>query len=60
MTDTPKLDRATLVPLFGTGWAMAEGKDALVKTFLYRDIKKALAYMKQLADDAEALNHQPE
>ncbi|MDP2082283.1 MAG: 4a-hydroxytetrahydrobiopterin dehydratase [Pseudotabrizicola sp.] len=60
MTDTPKLDRATLVPLFGTGWAMAEGKDALVKTFLFRDFKQAFAFMTQVADDAEALNHHPE
>ena len=60
MTDKTKLDRTTLLPLFGTGWAMADGKDALEKTFLFRDFKQAFAFMTKVADDAEDLNHHPE
>ncbi|RGP38241.1 4a-hydroxytetrahydrobiopterin dehydratase [Pseudotabrizicola alkalilacus] len=54
------LDRSTLLPLFGTGWKMAESKDALEKTFLFKDFKQAFAFMTKVADDAEALNHHPE
>jgi 4a-hydroxytetrahydrobiopterin dehydratase len=60
MTDKPALDRADLLPLFGTGWAMADGKDALEKTFLFRDFRQAFAFMTQVAEDAEAINHHPE
>ncbi|TGD67683.1 4a-hydroxytetrahydrobiopterin dehydratase [Tabrizicola sp. WMC-M-20] len=60
MTDKTELDRATLLPLFGTGWKMADGKDALDKTFLFKDFKQAFAFMTQVAEDAEALNHHPE
>lgn len=65
MSDKTPLDRTTLLPLFGTGWALEEGKDgaegkALVKTFLFRDFKQAFAFMTKVADEAEALNHHPE
>jgi len=60
MTEKTDLDRATLLPLFGTGWAMAESADALEKTFLFRDFKQAFAFMTKVADDAEALNHHPD
>lgn len=60
MTGHTKLDRANLLPLFGTGWALAEGRDALEKTFLFRDFKQAFAFMTRVADQAEALNHHPE
>jgi 4a-hydroxytetrahydrobiopterin dehydratase len=65
MTDTPKtkhaeIDRTTLLSLFSTGWAMEEGKDALVKTFLFKDFRQAFAFMTKVADDAEELNHHPE
>ncbi|MFN3722055.1 MAG: 4a-hydroxytetrahydrobiopterin dehydratase [Paracoccaceae bacterium] len=59
MTDTPKLDRSTLLPLFATGWALA-GEEAIEKTFLFRDFKQAFAFMTRVADDAEDLNHHPE
>lgn len=60
MTEKTALDRGMLLPLFGTGWAMAEGQDALEKTFLFKDFKQAFAFMTRVAEDAEALNHHPE
>ena len=60
MSDKTELDRATLLPLFGTGWAMVDGKDALEKTFLFKDFKQAFAFMTRVAEDAEELNHHPE
>ncbi|MFN3844350.1 MAG: 4a-hydroxytetrahydrobiopterin dehydratase [Paracoccaceae bacterium] len=60
MTGSKKLDRTSLLPLFGTGWAMAGNRDALTKTFLFRDFKQAFAFMTKVADEAEALNHHPE
>ena len=60
MSDKTELDRTTLLPLFGTGWKMAEGKDALEKTFLFKDFKQAFAFMTKVADEAEALNHHPD
>ncbi|MDR7123381.1 4a-hydroxytetrahydrobiopterin dehydratase [Pseudotabrizicola sp. 4114] len=60
MTDKTELDRSTLLPLFGTGWKMAENKDALEKTFLFKDFKQAFAFMTKVADDAEDLNHHPD
>jgi 4a-hydroxytetrahydrobiopterin dehydratase len=68
MTQTPPLDRTTLLPLIGTGWAVTGGPeggedtsgDALEKTFLFKDFKQAFAFMTAVAADAEDLNHHPE
>lgn len=53
-------DKATLLPLFATGWALEGDGRALIKTFLFRDFKQAFAFMTAVADDAEAINHHPE
>lgn len=60
MTEKTELDRADLLPLFGTGWKMDGGADALEKTFLFKDFKQAFAFMTRVADDAEDLGHHPE
>ncbi len=60
MTEKTELDRADLLPLFGTGWKMDGGADALEKTFLFKDFKQAFAFMARVADDAEDLGHHPE
>lgn len=60
MTDKTKPDRAALLPLFGTGWALEVGADALEKTFLFKDFKQAFAFMTRVADEAEALGHHPD
>lgn len=60
MTEKTELDRADLLPLFGTGWKIDGGADALEKTFLFKDFKQAFAFMTRVADDAEDLGHHPE
>ena len=46
----PKLD----------GWDMAEGKDAIVKTFTFADFVEAWGFMNRVALLAEKADHHPE
>lgn len=53
--------RSTLLPpLFKTGWSMAEGRDAIQKTFVFGDFVQAFGWMTQAALWAEKWNHHPE
>ncbi|MCT4554483.1 MAG: 4a-hydroxytetrahydrobiopterin dehydratase [Pelagimonas sp.] len=53
--------RATVLqPLFDSGWAMVEGRDALVKTFKFKDFTEAFGWMTRAAMWAEKWNHHPE
>jgi 4a-hydroxytetrahydrobiopterin dehydratase len=49
-----------LAPLFKTGWAMAEGRDALTKKFAFDDFPSAFGWMTRAALWAEKWNHHPE
>lgn len=49
-----------LQPLFDTGWAMVEGRDAIHKTFVFNDFVAAFGWMTQAAIWAEKWNHHPE
>ncbi len=49
-----------LGPLLAAGWHMAEGRDAIVKTFQFADFTAAFGWMTQVAIWAEKLNHHPE
>ena len=42
------------------GWATAEGRDALERTFTFDDFAGAFAFMTRAALKAEAMNHHPE
>ena len=54
-------DRDTQLPaLLATGWTLAEGRDALQKTFVFRNFIEAFGFMAQAALWAEKLNHHPE
>jgi len=61
---TEKLSEETrktlLTPLFETGWAMCEDRDAIEKTFTFDDFVGAFGWMTQAAFWAEKWNHQPE
>ena len=61
---TEKLSEETrgpvLGPLFETGWAMADGRDALQKTFVFDDFVGAFGWMTQVAIWAEKWDHHPE
>ena len=43
-----------------TGWAAAEGRDAIVKTFAFKDFNQAFGWMTRVAIKAETLDHHPE
>jgi 4a-hydroxytetrahydrobiopterin dehydratase len=43
-----------------SGWREAQGRDAITKTFVFRDFAAAFGFMAQAALAAEAMNHHPE
>jgi 4a-hydroxytetrahydrobiopterin dehydratase len=42
------------------GWHMAEGRDALQRTFKFKDFSEAFGFMARAALAAEKLDHHPE
>ena len=52
--------KTMLEPLFETGWSMVEGRDAITKTFQFKDFTEAFGWMTQAALWAEKWNHHPE
>ena len=61
---TEKLSEETrgplLEPLFTTGWAMVQGRDAIQKEFVFDDFVTAFGWMTQVAIWAEKWDHHPE
>jgi len=61
---TEKLSDATrgplLDPLFQTGWAQMDDRDAIVKTFKFNSFVDAFGWMTRAAIWAEKWNHHPE
>ncbi len=61
---TEKLSEETrgplLDPLLSNGWKMADGRDAIVKTFKFADFADAFGWMTRAAIWAEKWNHHPE
>ncbi|SFT56673.1 4a-hydroxytetrahydrobiopterin dehydratase [Sedimentitalea nanhaiensis] len=49
-----------LGPLLKSGWAMVEGRDALTKTFEFKNFIDAFGWMTRVAIWAEKWNHHPE
>ncbi|WP_417672595.1 4a-hydroxytetrahydrobiopterin dehydratase [Pseudodonghicola sp.] len=49
-----------LEPLFKTGWALAEGRDALVKTYEFENFVEAFGWMTRAAMWAEKWDHHPD
>ena len=49
-----------LAPLLANGWAVAEDRDAIIKTFEFQNFIAAFGWMSQIAIHAEKLNHHPE
>ena len=43
-----------------TGWSPAEGRDAISKTFRFKDFNAAFGWMTRVALAAEKLDHHPE
>jgi 4a-hydroxytetrahydrobiopterin dehydratase len=61
MPAVPKLDeRSVLDPLFAAGWVLESDRDAITKTFTFRNFVEAFGFMTRVALWAEKLNHHPE
>ena len=43
-----------------TGWSAAEGRDAITRTFRFKDFNAAFGFMTRAALAAEKLDHHPE
>jgi 4a-hydroxytetrahydrobiopterin dehydratase len=55
---TPEARAAALAEL--DGWRPVEGRDAIAKTFEFRDFAEAFGWMASVATAAEKLDHHPE
>eukprot|EP00914_Ancora_sagittata_P030080 GHVO01059785.1.p1 GENE.GHVO01059785.1~~GHVO01059785.1.p1 ORF type:complete len:124 (+),score=17.64 GHVO01059785.1:100-471(+) len=54
-------ERATqLSPLLTNGWSQAEGRDAILKDFNFKDFNEAFGFMTRVALKADKMNHHPE
>ena len=60
MSRPAKLGAAAALARLGAGWAAAEGRDAIVKTFKFADFNAAFGWMTRVALAAEKLDHHPE
>ncbi|QXT39787.1 4a-hydroxytetrahydrobiopterin dehydratase [Gymnodinialimonas ceratoperidinii] len=49
-----------LTDLREAGWAEVEGRDAIQKTFQFKNFTRAFGWMTQVAIVAEKMNHHPE
>jgi len=51
---------AALAELHPAGWTLADGREALVKRFRFKDFSAAWGWMARVALVAEKLDHHPE
>ena len=58
LTDTQRRD--LIDPLLATGWTMVDGRDAIYKTYIFRNFIDAFGFITQTAIWAEKLDHHPE
>jgi 4a-hydroxytetrahydrobiopterin dehydratase len=42
------------------GWQLVDGRDAIAKTYRFRDFNQAFGFMTRVALVAETMNHHPE
>ena len=43
-----------------SGWAEVAGRDAIAKTFVFKDFNEAFGFMSRVALAAEKMDHHPE
>ena len=53
-------DRSELEPLLASGWVLEDGRDAISKTFKFKNFVDAFGFMTRAAIWAEKWNHHPE
>ena len=58
LSDTAR--KTTLEPLLQAGWALDEGRDAISKTYVFKNFVDAFGFMTRAAIWAEKWNHHPE
>ncbi|MFP7672060.1 4a-hydroxytetrahydrobiopterin dehydratase [Marivita sp. S0852] len=58
LSDTAR--KTVLDPLLETGWVLDEERDAISKTFKFKDFTEAFGWMTRAAMWAEKWNHHPE
>ncbi len=51
--------RAELLPKLD-GWSLVDGRDAIKKTFTFKDFNQAFGFMTRVAMVAEQMDHHPE
>ena len=52
--------QSELEPLINNGWSMVDGRDAITKTFEFKNFIDAFGWMTRVAIWAEKWNHHPE
>jgi 4a-hydroxytetrahydrobiopterin dehydratase len=58
LTDAARKD--LIGPLLANGWVMQDGRDAIAKTYVFKNFVAAFGFMTRVAIHAEKLNHHPE
>jgi 4a-hydroxytetrahydrobiopterin dehydratase len=58
LSDTAR--KTVLGPLLQNGWSMVDGRDAIHKTYQFKDFTEAFAWMTRAALWAEKWDHDPE
>ena len=51
---------AALAPLLAAGWTLTPGRDAITRTYTFRNFTEAWGFMSRAALWAEKLDHHPE
>ena len=57
---SPNLTELERAELLSAGWAMVDGRDAVKKSFAFKNFVEAFGWMTKVALRAEKLNHHPE
>lgn len=57
---TDRITEAQKEAAFAAGWQMVEGREALTKTFKFKNFVEAFGFMSRCALWAEKLDHHPE
>ena len=59
MSRPPKIGAAAVLAQLA-GWSKVSGRDAIAKTFVFKDFNAAFGWMTRVALAAEKLDHHPE
>ncbi|XGW22519.1 hypothetical protein V3C99_005053 [Haemonchus contortus] len=57
---TEEQRKELLNPLMTAGWKMVDGRDAMKKSFQFKDFNEAFGFMSRVALKAEKMDHHPE